>query len=96
MNATIYTTTNLHNIWILPSDSIVILLESVRNTTNSICRDFIIEPAVDCVSNNCTINGPSFLPVVIDDTISGADYILVTQTVTTIGSSVWDFIGECK
>ena len=61
------------------------------------CRNFIVEPAVDCVSNNCTINGPSFLPVVIDDTISGADYILnVTQTVTTIGSSVWDFIGECK
>ena len=61
------------------------------------CRDFIIEPPVACVSNNCTIYGPSFLPVVIEDTISGADYILsTTQVVTTIGSSLWEFIGECK
>ena len=60
------------------------------------CRDFImVEPPITCVSNNCTINGPPFLYVVVDDTVSGAEYVLsVAETVTTIGSSVWDFIGE--
>ena len=47
-----------------------------------------------CVSNECTTSvelRPQILPAVID----GSDYTLdVTQTVATLGTSFWEFIGK--
>ena len=48
----------------------------------------------DCILNEC-ITSQTYRPSVTQGVLEGADYILnTTETVATIGTSLWDFIGE--